>query len=67
MGSAKVLNSPPKEGASILIILMGSLGDVVRGLALIAQIKENFPTVKISWLIEKKFVEVISLAQGIDN
>lgn len=52
---------------SILIILMGSLGDVVRGLCLVSHIKQNSPESRITWLVEPKWVELISLHPQIDK
>ena len=44
---------------SILIILMGALGDVARGLCLVAHIKNHRPQSRVSWLIEPKWAEVV--------
>ena len=44
---------------SILIILMGALGDVARGLCLISHIKKHLPRSRVSWLVEPKWVEVV--------
>lgn len=48
--SIKIIPPAP----SILIILMGSLGDVARGLCLVSHIKTHLPASKITWLIEKR-------------
>ena len=52
---------------SILIILMGSLGDVARGLCLVSALKSHFPGCRISWLIEPKWVELVRLHPQIDK
>jgi heptosyltransferase I len=52
---------------NVLIILMGSLGDVVRGLSLVDQLKRNFPGVKVSWLIEPKCEELVRRNDQIDE
>jgi ADP-heptose:LPS heptosyltransferase len=66
--------SVPKNSAkklapdsSILIVLMGSLGDVVRGLYLASHIKKTLPGSKITWLIEPKWVELVKLHPMIDK
>ena len=46
--------------SSLLIILMGALGDVARGLCLVSHIKNHWPHCRITWLIETKWVEVVS-------
>jgi lipopolysaccharide heptosyltransferase I len=52
---------------SILIILMGSLGDVTRGLSLVCHIKTNLPTSSISWLVEPKWVQLVECHSQIDK
>ena len=63
MTSAKTLPSD----ASILIILMGSLGDVVRGLYLVPHIKSTLPASRITWLIEPQWAELVGFHPQIDN
>ncbi len=52
---------------SILIILMGSLGDVARGLGLVSQIKAHWPESRITWLVEPKCADLVSLHPQIDR
>jgi lipopolysaccharide heptosyltransferase II len=52
---------------SILIILMGSLGDVARGLCLVAHLKGNLPQCRVSWLVEPKWADLVSLHAQIDK
>ncbi len=52
---------------SILIILMGSLGDVVRGLCLVAHIKKHLPESRVTWLVEPKWAELVRLHSQIDK
>ena len=56
---------PPSP--SILIILMGSLGDVARGLCLVSHIKANLPQSRITWLAEPNGKELVGLHPQIDN
>lgn len=56
-----------KEDFSLLIILMGSLGDVARGLCITHYIKEKYPKSKITWVIEKSLKDLASLDKNIDN
>lgn len=51
----------------ILIILMGSLGDVARGLALPAEIKKFWQGAEISWLVEPACRAVVELNRYIDR
>ena len=57
----------PPSDASILLILMGSLGDVVRGLCLVSHIKNNLPQSRVTWLIEPKWAELVDFHPQIDK
>jgi len=52
---------------SILIILMGSLGDVARGLCLVSQIKEGLPKSTVTWLVEPKCKALVEIHPKIDK
>ena len=52
---------------SILILLMGSVGDVARGIVLTHQIKTQRPDCRITWLVEPKSHAVVELHSGIDE
>jgi lipopolysaccharide heptosyltransferase II len=64
---AAISRIKPPPDASILIILMGSLGDVVRGLSLVSHIKNNLPESRVTWLIEPKWAELVSFHPQIDK
>ena len=55
------------EAPSILIILMGSLGDVARGLCLVSHIKNHLPGSKVSWLIEKRRADMVGFHSRLDQ
>lgn len=52
---------------SILIVLMGSLGDVVRGMYLVDAIKAASPDTRITWLVEPACAGVVKLHPRIDE
>lgn len=52
---------------SILIILMGSLGDLIRGLSLVSHIKSTWPHSRVTWLVEPKWRDLTYLHPGIDR
>lgn len=56
-----------KEDASILIILMGSLGDVARGLGVVSPLKEASPACRITWLVEPRCYELVKAHPQIDE
>lgn len=45
----------------ILVILMGSLGDIARGFALLPPLKRKWPGASISWLVEPKWESIVRL------
>ena len=57
----------PPSAPSILIILMGSIGDVARGLCLVSHIKNNLPGSRVTWLVEPTCSEVVRLHPRIDK
>ena len=56
-----------QDSPSILIILMGSLGDVVRGFCLVSHIKNNLPNSKITWIVEPAWSELVDFHPRIDK
>lgn len=60
-------NIPIPPSPAILIILMGSLGDVARGLCLVNHIKTNLPQCRVTWLVESKWSELVKLNRQIDR
>jgi ADP-heptose:LPS heptosyltransferase len=61
--------SPKKNltAPSILIILMGSLGDVARGLCLVSHIKDHLPDSRVSWLIEARRIDMVNFHPQLDK
>ena len=55
------------SASSILVILMGSLGDVARGLCLVSAVKRILPLSRITWLVEPKCRELVELHPDIDR
>ncbi len=52
---------------SLLIILMGSLGDLVRGFCLPGLIKRRYPAIRITWLVEPRWKALVEHHERIDN
>lgn len=57
--------APPAR--RFLIILLGALGDVVRGLGIVNALKATYPSCSITWLVEPASAGLVSLHQGIDE
>ena len=52
---------------NVLIVLMGSLGDVVRGLALVDACKAAWSECSITWLVEPACAGIVRLHPRIDR
>jgi len=51
----------------LLIILMGALGDVVRGLCLVDAIRSAWPAARITWVVEPACADIVRLHPRIDR
>lgn len=56
-----------KEPQSILIVLLGAIGDVVRGLSLAGPLRKRYPQAVIGWVVEPLCRELVELHPGIDR
>jgi ADP-heptose:LPS heptosyltransferase len=65
--TTQTVNKKTPAAPSILIILMGSLGDVARGLCLVSHIKNHLPESKVSWLIESRRTDMVSFHPQLDH
>jgi heptosyltransferase-1 len=50
-----------------LIVRLGSLGDVVHGIPVAAALRHEFPTSRIDWLVDPRYVELLNLVVGLDR
>lgn len=51
----------------ILIVLLGALGDVTRGLSLAVRIKEAWPECQLCWAVEPKSREIVEALPQVDK
>ena len=51
----------------ILIILMGSVGDVARGLVVVDKLKRRYPNSHIAWLVEPTCAPIVGLHPQVDQ
>jgi ADP-heptose:LPS heptosyltransferase len=65
--TAPEAHEPKSRAPSILILLMGSLGDVARGLCLVAPLKGHFAGSRVTWLVEPKCAGLVALHPLIDE
>ncbi len=57
----------PSKNTRILIILMGSIGDVVRGMSLVSHIKAHLQQCRITWLVEPVCAQLVLCHPQIDK
>jgi lipopolysaccharide heptosyltransferase I len=55
------------QRSRILLILMGSIGDVVRALPLLGRIRRSFNTAHIAWVIEPKSLPIVAGHRWLDE
>ena len=51
----------------ILIVRIGSLGDVIHGLPAAAALRERFPDAQIDWLSDPRYVELLALVPVVNR
>ncbi len=61
------LSKKSPAALSFLIILMGSLGDVARGLCMVSHIKNYLPKCRLTWLVEPKWSDLVSIHPQLDR
>ena len=52
---------------SFLIVRLGSLGDVVHGIPVAAALRQEFPSARVDWMVDPRYVELLNLVTGIDR
>jgi lipopolysaccharide heptosyltransferase I len=51
----------------ILIVRLGSLGDVVHGLPVAAALRERWPQARLDWLVDRRNLDILRLVPVIDR
>lgn len=52
---------------SFLIVRLGSLGDVVHAIPLAAALRQHFPTARIYWMVDPRYVELLDMVTVVDG
>ena len=55
------------EKPSILIVLLGAIGDVIRAFPLVTHIRNSLPDCKITWAVETPSVEIVKCHPGVSR
>lgn len=51
----------------VLIVKSSSLGDIIHAFPVVAFLRQEFAQVKIDWLVEKSFAEIVRAHPGVDR
>jgi len=62
-----LLRVPLPDAATVLIVLMGSMGDVVRALPLASIFRRHRPDARVAWLVDWRWREVVAAHSGVDR
>ncbi len=52
---------------SLLVVLLGSIGDLARGLCILPPLRRTFPKLRITWVVERPCDEILSALAEIDE
>ena len=52
---------------SFLIVRLGSLGDVVHAIPFVAALRAHFPTARIDWMVDPRYVELLEMVPIVDR
>ena len=52
-------NLASRDVQKLLIVRLGSMGDVIHTLPAVAGLRQKFPNVKIGWAIEERWAELL--------
>lgn len=63
----ELLRVPLPDAPTVLIVLMGSLGDVVRALPLPSILRQHRPDARVAWLVDWRWREVVAAHSGVDR
>lgn len=50
-----------------LVVRLSSLGDIVHTLPAIAALRESFPTARIDWLVDRRWLQLAEMVLGVDE
>jgi lipopolysaccharide heptosyltransferase I len=50
-----------------LIVRLGSMGDVIHGIPVVAALRARIPEAQIDWAVDPRYVDLLSLVDGVDE
>jgi len=51
----------------LLVVRLGSLGDIVHALPAVAALRDTFPQARLDWLVEQRWAELLELNPDVSN
>lgn len=56
-----------RDRLKILLVRLSAIGDIIHALPVVWSLRNRYPTAEISWLVEDKFAELVSLNPYLDK
>ena len=56
-----------REDPRVLIVRLGSLGDVIHAIPAAAALRNRYPAARIDWLVDPRYVELLTLVESLDT
>lgn len=51
--------TPPEEPEQILIVRLGSMGDIIHTLPAVGALRQAFPNTRLGWVVEERWLELL--------
>jgi len=55
------------QSPRLLIVRLGSLGDVIHAIPAVAALRRRHPGARIDWLVDPRYVELLGIVEGLDQ
>ena len=53
--------------ASVLIVRLGALGDIVHAMPVVAALRSAYPSARIGWAVQSRFAPLVRVVEGVDH
>jgi heptosyltransferase I len=63
----RAVTDVPADSRSVLFVLLGSLGDIVRALPLLSILRQNEPRARITWVVDSRWRELAAAHPAVDR
>jgi heptosyltransferase I len=55
-----------ERSSTFLIVRLGALGDIIHAIPAAAALRTRYPTARIDWLVDPRYLPVLQLVEGLD-